>query len=114
MIAVDTNIIVRLMVKDDPVQFSAAEGLIASQPVFLLTTVLLETEWVLRKTYKNAPDKIAAALRAFVSLENVHSEELETVHKALDAYSGGMDFADALHLAQAAGNEGFATFDNSL
>jgi predicted nucleic-acid-binding protein len=112
--AIDTNVIVRLMVQDDIEQFERAQRLIASEAVFVQMTVLLETEWVLRKTYTNTSLDITSALRTFLRLETVHVVDAAIVHQALDAYENGMDFADALHLAQAAGSKKFATFDKKI
>lgn len=52
MLAVDTNIVVRLLVADDPVQSQIAAGLFRQHPIFIALTVLLETEWVLRSSYR--------------------------------------------------------------
>ena len=52
MIAIDTNVVVRFLVNDDPEQAQRARRLIESEDVFLSTTALLETEWVLRVAYK--------------------------------------------------------------
>lgn len=114
MIAIDTNVVVRFIVKDDMAQFAKAERLVASEPVLVLNTVILESEWVLRKIYRNTPDKIGGALKAFVSLETVHAEDIDEMIIALDAYAKGMDLADAMHLAQSSSAQIFATFDKSL
>jgi len=57
MIALDTNVLIRFLVRDDEEQFERAERLIrraarAGEPVFISLLVLLETEWVLRSRYK--------------------------------------------------------------
>ena len=52
MLAIDTNIIVRLLTNDDPDQAAKAKSLIEGAEVFVATTVLLETEWVLRGAYR--------------------------------------------------------------
>jgi predicted nucleic-acid-binding protein len=114
VIAIDTNIVVRFIVQDDPGQYAAAVKLISTRPVLLLKTVLLEAEWVLRKVYRNTPVQIGGALKSFVALENVHAGDREEMFQSLDAYEKGMDFADAMHLVQSARSEGFATFDASL
>ena len=114
MIAVDTNVIVRLMVGDDPAQFRRATEFISSQSTVLLTSVVMEAEWVLRKIYGQAPEDIIGALRAFITLEKVHVKDFDVVQQALDAYENGIDFADALHLAQSAHTKGFASFDKGL
>lgn len=114
MIVIDTNIVVRLLVNDDRSQVRRAARLVASGPVSMLTSVVMEVEWVLRKTYAFSPADITRALRAFMGLDSVKVEAPDTVEQALDAYVNGMDFADALHLSQAAGMSSFATFDKSL
>src|ERR1700743_1326543 len=101
MLAVDTNIVVRYLTGDHPQQTSRAKTLIDKQSIFVSATVLLETEWVLRKLYgwTNAP--LAKALRGFAGLPRTTVENPGRVLQALDWMENGMDFADALHLAPA-------------
>ncbi len=68
MIAVDTNVLVRLLTGDDPVQESAARSLFASGPIWIAKTVLLETSWVLRRTLHVSSRPAAAK---FVSFDKV-------------------------------------------
>lgn len=115
MTAIDTNLIVRVVTNDDPAQTRRARALLASGPVWVPKTVLLETEWVLRSAYDLSPTAIARALRTFLGLPNVTVEDAETARRALDTYSAGMDFAAALHLASASHAAArFATFDRAL
>jgi predicted nucleic-acid-binding protein len=114
MLAVDTNVVVRYLVRDDPAQTAKADKLFHSQPILLLKTVLLETEWVLRYRYKFDRQAIAAALRALVGLPDVHLEDAPLVVQAFDWFRGGMDFADAMHLAGSGTANRFATFDRAL
>ena len=114
MIAVDTNVVVRCLVDDDPLQAPRARTLVANQQVSVSLTVLLETEWVLRSLYRVPPARIAAALRGFAGLRSVTVEDEQALARALDWCECGMDFADALHLAAAADCNGFATFDEAL
>jgi predicted nucleic-acid-binding protein len=114
MVAVDTNVLVRFLVRDDPKQAARAASLIRDNSVWISKTVLLETEWVLRSLYKFSPEAVATALRALAGLQNVVIEDEPAVAKALDWSKGGLDFADALHLASAAKAEQFATFDRKL
>ncbi len=111
MHGVDTNIIVRYLTGDDPAQAARARGVIGQTPVFVSKTVLLEVEWVLRGVYGLASKQIIPALRAFAGLPGVSVEDAGLVARALDWAEAGMDFADALHLAAAAGCERFLTFD---
>ena len=79
--------------------------------VFVSTTVLLESEWVLRSAYGLAGKEIAMALRAFAGLPGVSVERPDLIAEALDRAENGMDFADALHLGAAARCEAMLTFD---
>ena len=114
MLAIDTNIIVRLLTNDDQDQAARAKNLIAAEEVFVATTVLLETEWVLRGAYRLAKSDVLAALRAFAGISSVRLEDPVRVEAALTLAAAGMDFADALHLAGAEGCEAFVTFDRRL
>jgi predicted nucleic acid-binding protein len=111
VLAVDTNIIVRYLTADHPEQFAKASVLIHGQDVYVCTTVLLETEWVLRGGYGFSRDQIIAALTAFAGLPRINLEDPALAAKALDWMRSGLDFADALHLAKAEGCEAFVSFD---
>jgi predicted nucleic-acid-binding protein len=114
MLAVDTNVIIRYLTRDDAEQFARASALIRREEVFVCTTVLLECEWVLRRAYRYSRDRIAEALRSIAGLPHVMLEDPALALEALDWMEGGMDFADALHLAKAAGCEAFISFDRQL
>lgn len=114
MLAVDTNVVVRLIVIDDELQARRARSLFDQNLIFISKTVLLETEWVLRSTYSLRPSDVHAHLSVMVGLSQVRLEAPEQVAVALDWFEQGMDFADALHLAAADDCEAFATFDRKL
>ncbi|MGH6949696.1 MAG: type II toxin-antitoxin system VapC family toxin [Vitreimonas sp.] len=114
MRAVDTNVIVRYLTGDHPQQYARARSLVDSVPVFVATTVLLETEWVLRTAYGFTPEAMARALRGFAGLPTVTVQAPKQLKKALDWLEAGMDMADALHLAAAEGCESFVSFDRDL
>jgi predicted nucleic acid-binding protein len=111
VLAVDTNIIVRYLTADHPEQFAKANTLIRGEDVYVCTTVLLETEWVLRRGYRFSRDQIVAALSAFAGLPRVRLEDPSLAAKALEWTRSGVNFADALHLAKAEGCEAFVSFD---
>ena len=111
MHAVDTNVVVRYLAGDDAAQAAKARAVIGQVPVFVPKTVLLEAEWVLRSVYGLAPERVIPALRAFAGLPGVVVEDAALVARAMDWAEAGVGFADALHLAAAAGCEGFLTFD---
>jgi predicted nucleic-acid-binding protein len=114
MIAVDTNVIVRLLTADDPSQTQEARRLFETETVFLPKTVLLEAEWVLRRLYRLGSLQVTKALDSLISLPNVQCEDEATVRRALDLKHDGMDFADALHFASSRMTSRFATFDQRM
>ena len=111
MLAIDTNLIVRYLAGDHPEQSPKARALINSEDVFVCTTVLLETEWVLRSVYGLTSVEVARALGTFAGLASVTLEDAALTAKALDWTVGGMDFADALHLSKAEGCDAMVSFD---
>jgi predicted nucleic acid-binding protein len=114
MLAVDTNLIVRYLTGDHPKQSAKARVVIDGVDVFVSTTVVLETEWVLRSVYSYDPAQICAALRAFAGLPRVSLEDPALVATALDRAARGLDFADALHLGRAEDCDAFIKFDRRL
>ena len=114
MLAIDTNVIVRYLTGDDPGQFATASALIRNEDIYVCTTVLLETEWVLRSVYGFSPSVCAKALSDFAGLPRVTLEDAAVVARALGWMEKGVDFADGLHLAKAEGCEAFVTFDREF
>ncbi len=114
MLAVDTNVIVRIVTNDDPEQAQRAVALFERERIFIAKTVLLEVEWVLRFSYHLPRGIIAPTLRKVVGLQQVEVENPDEIFIALDGYEKGLDFADALHLASSGRAEGFATFDQKM
>ena len=113
MIALDTNVVVRLIVNDDARQVAAARRLL-DQNILLLTTVVMETEWVLRKTYKLSRDRIISSIETMCGLPQVSLLEPDVIEAALDLYVMGLDLADALHLCSMPHPAKMATFDVDL
>ena len=114
MKAVDTNLVVRYLTGDDPQQAARARAAIETENVFVSTTVLLESEWVLRSVYGLAREDAATALRTFSGLPSVSVESPSLLIEALDRAEAGMDFADALHLGAAVHCEAMLTFDRQF
>lgn len=111
MRAVDTNVVVRYLTGDDPDQAARARAAIGEGDIFVSTTVLLESEWVLRSAYGFDGKRVAEALRAFLGLPGVAVESPVLLAEALARTETGMDFADALYLGAAARCETILTFD---
>lgn len=115
MISVDTNVVVRLLTRDDEKQYRAALTLFNKNQIFIPNTVILELEWVLRFAYKFNPTQIAEALEKLAGLEQVTIDRPEQLSLALQGLRNNMDFADSLHLAIATTTtRQFATFDKQL
>lgn len=114
MIGLDTNVVVRVLTRDDPDQAARAARVFASGPLWLAKTVLLECEWVLRSTYSLPPATILAAFRGLLGYPPLEVEDLPAVLRALSWYEAGLDLADALHLASLDATDHFASFDRSL
>jgi predicted nucleic acid-binding protein len=114
MLAIDTNIVVRFLIADNESQAIKVKALLAGNVVFVATTVLMESDWVLRSTFGLKRAQAVDRLRAFVGLPAVRLQEPERVGRALAWAEAGMDFADALHLAAADACEAFVSFDKKL
>ncbi len=111
MISVDTNIVVRFLVKDDLDQFHQTAEIFSTQDVFIPDTVILETEWVLRYAYGFEPGRINDAFKKLFGLPNIHVKDANEVALAIEWYENGLDFADAFHLAQSQHCRQMITFD---
>ncbi|MBB4066364.1 type II toxin-antitoxin system VapC family toxin [Gellertiella hungarica] len=115
MQAVDTNVVVRYLTADHPQQAARARAIIGEHKVFLSLTVILECEWVLRTAYRFEQRDVIDALRAFCGLPGVRLDQPEVVSTALMLAEQKVDFADAIHIAQAGTNAfSFVTFDRKL
>ena len=112
MRAIDTNVVVRYLTRDDPVQAARAKEAVDAGDVFIGTTVLLETEWVLRSAYGFASPDVVRALSGLAGLPGVSVESPTQLAEALQRTQAGMDFADALHLGAASRCEAMLTFDS--
>lgn len=118
MIGLDTNILLRATLNDDPVQSKAAQrllkGLGENERGLVNLPVLLEFFWVLRSRYKLPQARLAAVMRDLLGVEYIEFEALEVVGKALATYEGGIaDFADMIIALRnrELGTAGTLTFD---
>ena len=97
--AFDTNVVVRLLVRDDEDQYRRAELLLrrvtAGPGVWLSSVVMAGVAWVLRGAYKFDRATTAAALHRLITIDGVHVEDGPTTRLALAAFeAGSADFAD--------------------
>ncbi len=114
MIAIDTNIVVRFLTRDDELQFQKSLALFTGHDIFIPDTVILESEWVLRYAYDLEPAAISSAFTKLFGLPNIHLSNPALVAQAIEWHAQGLDFADALHLAQCQEYKQFFTFDNKF
>jgi predicted nucleic-acid-binding protein len=114
MASLDTSVVVRLIVGDDPKQAKAAEQFVASEACTIVPSVLMETEWVLRAGYGLDAITIASSIAALLELQNINASEPAVTQRVLEAHTQGFDFADALHAIQSNEGDAFATFDKKL
>jgi predicted nucleic-acid-binding protein len=112
MIALDTNVLVRLVINDDTRQGLQAVQLIDSGSAFFVPlTVSMELEAVLRGAYKLAADQVNNVFEALMSIRNLSFQNDADISAALAFYLQGIDFAGALHLVTSAKCERMITFD---
>lgn len=114
MIAVDTNIIIRFLTRDDEAQYLTAYNIFKEHDIFIPDSVILETEWVLRYSYRFSIKDICRAMKDIFGLPNVHLSNPLLITLAIEWHEHGMDFADALHLAQSQHHSKFLTFDKNF
>ena len=112
MRAVDTNILARYYLQDDPEQSRIATAVVDAGALFVPKTVILELAWVLRSVAGQPADKVRACLVHLVGLPGVTVECREQVEAALGHSAKGIEFADALHLAACGECSEFLTFDD--
>jgi|SRR2546422_5699599 len=117
--SLDTNVLVRLVVKDNDQQTQVAAKLLEkhakkSESLFVPVTVVLELEWVLRSRYKFTKAEVILVLSSLLMTFELVFESEGALEQALASYEeGGADYADCLHLALATKEKAlpFLTFD---
>lgn len=117
MRAVDTNILVRLIARDDPQQLAAAEAYIG-KGAWVSTVVLAEASWVLGSVYGLGDDRITTVVEMLLSHEHLSLQDAEVVSAALAKFravpSPGFTDCLILEVARKAGHLPLGTFDRRL
>lgn len=114
MHVVDTNVVVRYVTNDDPVQSPLARRFIDMHPVRVAWTVILETEWVLRSAHGLSRERVLDVISRFVRLPGLSIDDPVRFAAALEWFGRGMDLADAMHLVGCDEGDEFVTFDRKL
>jgi predicted nucleic-acid-binding protein len=112
-VTVDTNVLVRAVVRDDATQArAAAKVLTAAEVIAIALPCLCEFVWVLRKVYSLPTEDIAAAIRALLAVANVKVNR-SAVEAGLSMLEAGGDFADGVIAFEGTwlGGETFVSFD---
>jgi predicted nucleic-acid-binding protein len=117
MVAVDTNVLVRLIVRDDAKQVSAAEDFIA-KGAWVSALVLIEAMWVLDAVYERSADQISLAVEMLLNHKDLSVQDSDVVALALEQFRGrpALGFSDCLVLevARKAGHLPQGTFDRDF
>ncbi|MFD1950636.1 type II toxin-antitoxin system VapC family toxin [Sphingomonas arantia] len=114
MRAVDTNVVLRLIVADDEDQAREAQTLLQNEVLHVSLTVLIEVEWVLRSAYGWKRERIADVLAVLTDLDGLVVDEAAMVRWAAERLAHGADFADMIHLVATRHISCFVTFDRGL
>jgi predicted nucleic-acid-binding protein len=111
MFAIDANLVVRYLYLDDPDQCARARSLIDGGRVWVATTVLLETAWVLRAVHGKSQEEITRGFRLLAGLPTVELQDPDIVSGAIDLAERGLEIGDAFHMAASRQCDAFVTFD---
>ena len=114
MISIDTNILLRYLLKDDPALSPRALEIIAANDCFVSRAALTEVVYTLESYYRNSRAEIGRALDALLSLQRVSIEDGAVTERAVSWYKGGMDFGDAMIAASSHGVARVDTFDRDF
>jgi predicted nucleic-acid-binding protein len=117
MLAVDTNVLVRLIARDDPKQVAAAEAFVA-KGAWVSHLVLAETTWVLSAAYALKPAALATAIEMLLNHRDISVQDPDVVTAALEHFrqKAALGFSDCLvlEIARKAGHVPLGTFDRAL
>jgi predicted nucleic-acid-binding protein len=117
MRAIDTNVLVRLLTRDDPKQAALADAFVQSG-AWVSVLALAEATWVLGTVYDRNAAHIARAVEMLLNHQRLTLQEPETVAAALETFRRrpALGFSDCLlvELARTAGHLPIGTFDRDL
>jgi predicted nucleic-acid-binding protein len=118
MTALDTNILIRFLTRDDDAQFQKVLRMLNRKRVVFLVCdlVLAETDWVLRSLYDWTGDEVADAFSRLTTIHNLAFESESRLRSSLKALREGADLADELIVRNCRdlGAKAFATFDKGI
>jgi predicted nucleic-acid-binding protein len=113
MLAVDTNILARWIMRDDEAQASMADTVMAGA-IEITPTVLMELGWVLSTIGGMTRGQTADSLAAILSIGTAHIDRRAPLRWAIERYRQGGQLADLVHIACVDAGRAFATFDRGI
>ena len=114
MILLDTNYILRFLLRDDEEMYQIAKNVIQNSKCFINNEVIAEVVYVLLKVYKVPKDKIENSLKKFIFLPNINTNSKKYIAEALKIFSRkNLDFVDAILCAKSKDYE-VKSFDKKL
>ena len=114
MILLDTNYILRFLLKDNDEMYEVAKNVIKNSECIILIEVLAEVVFVLQKVYKISKEDITKILTSFLKFENIINSEKNFILEALKIYTNkNLDFVDCILCAKSK-EFTIKTFDKKL
>ncbi|MSQ52162.1 MAG: PIN domain-containing protein [Betaproteobacteria bacterium] len=114
MIGIDTSILLRYLLKDDPVLSPRALQIIAGNDCFVTRAALTEVVYTLESYYRSSRADIGRALDVIFCLQRVSIEDRAITERAMSWYKAGMDLGDAMIAASSHGTAQIETFDRDF
>ncbi len=111
--AVDTCVIARWLMRDDPVQTPIADR-IMDGPIEITHTVLLELGWLMTSAGGMTREQFADVALQLLTIEQVAIEKRADLRWAIERYRAGADWADMVHIATVGAGTRFASFEKRL
>lgn len=113
MNALDTNVVARYILRDDPRQAEIATAILAG-PCFLSDTVLIELCWLLSSRYRVGRADLVATLRDLLLLPRLMVSDDALIGWAIDRFAAGADFADMMHILSGRHADRFVSFEKRM
>lgn len=111
--AVDTCVIARWLMRDDPVQTPLADRIMEG-PIEISHTVLLELGWLMMSVGRMSREQFADAAFALLAIDQAVVDNRDRLRWAVERFRAGADWADMVHIATVDAGTLFATFEKSL
>lgn len=113
MRALDTNVLARFILNDDPRQSPIATAAMNDE-VYVSDTVLMELAWLLSSHFRFPRAVLADTLADLIQLPTVSVSDPALIAWSIERFSHGADFADMIHLLAARHTDGFVSFEKDL